>query len=202
MTRLSSILDGYLAAIAEATGGPKPGLNPGLPAREVRRRLATWVAEPVEELVDLWAWRDGEEGSGLFWGGSFHPLDGRLGDLGSERENLLEHRAIHKAHGVEWTVHPDDVVPVVGDGGFIAFVDSGLSNTRGHVFAFGTHQLPGPIDMFGSLADAVQAAHYCVQAGYWVPEASGRFMDAPLRTMGVTEQDLISPPFATEWPSS
>ncbi len=202
MSRVVSALDAHVEAIRRATGGPVPQLNPGRPREVVRRILAELVEDPVDDLVDLWSWHDGEAGpaSTLFWtgGGAFYSLDRIMADLPMIRESVADDRAWFEAEGFDWPYGPDDVVPVLSTGE-LTLVDSGSSARRGRVYL---HPAPSDaepaFEMFPSLADAIDAARFCVEAGYWVPEIVDgviQNMSVPGRDNCVSRWDLTSPPF-------
>jgi hypothetical protein len=211
MSDLHDALDAYLDAIRRATGGPIPDLNPGRTPEVCRRILQDLVDDPVEELVELWSWRDGEaEGCRCFWGGYFRSLDRLEVDLPSNREALHDSRILTEAEGFDWAFSPAVAVPVVYARYDDTLVDCGSGPDRGCVYHAGAaHDHAEPVTMFASLTDAVEAARFCVEAGYWVPRVGDRFptsqtvvyIDAPLRTHGaVGHWDLSSPPFPMQEP--
>lgn len=85
------------------------------------------------------------------------------------REFAADDRAWFEADGLDWPYEPEDVVPVLSTGELM-LVDSGSSAHRGRVCL---HPAPSDaepaFEMVPSLADAIDAARYCVEAGYWVP---------------------------------
>lgn len=209
MTAVPEALDAYVAAVRRVTGGPVPQLNPPRERSAVRRILEELVEDPLEELIDLWSWHDGEMEplSAFFWtgGGTFHRVDRVRQLLPEVREFLDDDRATDEAVGEEWPFAIDDVVPVVWDGMELTLVDSGSGPGRGLVYNHATSAATPPFVMFTALTDAVDAACYCVDAGYWIPDVHDgliRYMLAPLRSTAASPLDLTSPPFPMSDPSN
>lgn len=89
-------------------------------------------------------------------------------------------------------------MPVAWGGMDLTLVDSGSGPGRGLVYNHATSAATPPFVMFTGLCDAVDAARYCVDAGYWIPDVHDgviRNMLAPLRSTGASPLDLTSPPF-------
>lgn len=197
MTDLVELLQTYLVAVARSGDGGGPRLYEPRPRGAVLRQLRRIVPQPVDTLVDLWSWHDGEEepSAALFWGGSFPSLDRLEGEIDEIRAFLEEERRINEQHGTGWPFREADVVPILHAGLSYVLVGSGSSPSPGAVYSFsGGEGLP-PLEMFPSLQEAIRAATFCVEMGYWVCESDGRFMNAPLRSRGVTPADLSRSPF-------
>lgn len=202
MSPLEESLDSYVETLERQLGGASvPDLAPGINSSELGERVQALVPNPVDELSELWGWRQSasEAGVGIFWGPLLHRLDRIEQEIPGIRLTLDESQGLAEAEGADWPFAADSVVPVMYAGGAYVLVDCGTGQTRGHVFHFDAHDTASPVDMFHSLADAVEAARYCVEAGYWSVDGSGGsvWVEAVGRQTTVTAGDLLSPPFAS-----
>lgn len=164
---LRSELEAYRAALVAANPAWTDGLVPGRARAEVVGVLGGWVADPVEELVELWQWHDGQaEGtlSSLFKGMYFWGVDDPR--LPLFRDYAHETRHIAVAEGLSWPAVEDAVPVLISPGGEAVFVDSGYSADRGCVFAT-VDDLAPALRVAGSLAEAVGLARLMVESGRW-----------------------------------
>jgi hypothetical protein len=166
---LAERLETYVALLRRHQPHWTGDLRPGLLRAEVVDVLQAFVADPVEEVVALWAWSDGQERTTrmpMFHGFFFRRLS--RGRIERFREFAAETRHIAVAEGLFWP-EVGDVVPVFHSaGGESVFVDSGYGPGRGHVYTDGaTHDLGPAIRLGRSLAEVVGMADAAVTAGWW-----------------------------------
>lgn len=166
---LSERLDQYVATLRGYQPRWTGDLRRGRSRREVVEGLQSFVADPVEELVDLWAWHDGQERmtrTPLFCGVFFRQLS--HGRIERFRELAAETRHIAVEEGLFWPEVTDAVPVFAGPGGEWVFVDSGYGPGRGHVYTDGgTHDLVPAIRLGRSLAEVIGIAETAVAAGLW-----------------------------------
>ncbi len=165
---LVSELEAYRAALVAANPAWTDGLVPGRARAEVLGVLGGWVADPVEELVELWQWHDGQaEGTrnSLFQGMFFWGVDDPR--LPLFRDYVHETRHIAVAAGLSWPAVEDAVPVLISPGGDAVFVDSGYSADRGCVFTTDHKDLAPALRVAGSLAEAVGLARLMVESGGW-----------------------------------
>lgn len=175
--RLADALDRYVASVETTARHWSPNLNPGLHRDDVQRRLGRLVADPVDEVTELYSWRDGQAGSPmfgttthhLFWTMYFFPLADVEARIGQWREFHEEWRFIGEAEGGFWPTALVDLLPIffVQDWQACVWVDCGSGPTRGRVFFYGQEGEFEPLDMFESLTDAVDAARFRFETGEW-----------------------------------
>lgn len=197
--KLTESLDRYVASAKRVAPHWTPNLSPGLDRNSARDRLSCLVANPVEEVIDLWTWRDGQGGSPsfwpvshvLFWGMHFFPLGDVEKRLDGWREDHTEWRHIGESEGGIWPTPLTELVPVffVQDWQACVWVDCGAGASRGRVFYYGQEGEFEPLDMFASLSDTVDAARYRVESGDWTIDEYG-WVDWPTHPVAPSQLDL------------
>jgi hypothetical protein len=158
-----------LSGALHRAGSPiRSSLRPGLADADVRAALRRLDLVAPYQLVDLYAWADGlggrpAAGPHLVWLAHFPPL----------AESVAAYRLDRAADSGaprEW--FPVLVAP---DGGRLS-VQCGLGAGRGTLW---WSRPDGPVRLFDSLCDAVDAAIWCVETGEWQLDGAGRLSRRP-----------------------
>lgn len=162
-------LEIYVALLRQQQPHWTADLRPGLPRGDVIDELQRFVADPVGDLVALWAWHDGQDPmrTPLFCGFNFPPMSGAL--IERFREHAAETHYLAVEEGLFWP-EVADLVPVLYHvaGGEWIFVDSGYGPGRGHVYTDGgPHDMVPAIRLGRSLAEVVAMAEAAIAAGWW-----------------------------------
>jgi hypothetical protein len=162
-----------LAGALDRAGSPIRGaLRPGRGDAEVRGVLRSAGLVAPYQLADLYGWADGTRGAP-----GVGPDLVRLVRFLSLEEALAVYRSGPPLTAPErrewWPVFMAGDGDGDGDGDRVS-VQCGLGVGRGTVWWSRRGQ---PEALFDSLAEAVDAACWCVEAGWWRPDADGRLLD-------------------------
>jgi hypothetical protein len=165
---LTEVLDAYAASLKSADARWTGDFNPGLDADRARDVLSEFVVDPVDELVELWHWHNGQHQKTqqpLFPGWMFRPLEASA--IATFRDFATETRHIAVTEGLFWPQVTDAIPILFSPGGPWVFQDSGDGPDRGYVFWAETHNLWPAQRIASSLAGAVAIAHGLVDRGTW-----------------------------------
>ena len=192
---ISDLLAAHLQALHEVGHQAAP-VRPGPDEETVRSTLSAAGHEPRPELVDFFSWAVyGVEGRtlSLFWE-TPDPLS--VDQAVSYDPNLLEWlRGDPSDPSGEWP-GPVRGLPIIHLDGLSEFVsiDTVSDHESGGSIWFSAPSTPN-VRMFDSLADALAAATYCVQAGLWTVADDGWTILCERDSVPGPE-DVDSPPWA------
>lgn len=202
---IKNLLDTHMQALTDA-GYVRTASRPGPDERVVRRALLDAGYFDRDDLVEYLCWADYPEA-----GGSFLELFDYHSDPLSFEQAIAEGQLLRDvARSDEWSTEqqralslvpgaypgPDHWIPIaMGVAAEMVLLDTSPGPELGG-WIWSINPEVESFRAFKSLADAIQAATYCIQTGVWVIEDEGYSIGCPGRVSAPSREDLQAPPFS------